>query len=126
MEQILLNLESGINILLNELKENKMDGNMQQFVATLETLKVPISKICDKIRERDDAFGNHTVVVPLTKMDYKNLSKLYHILLNIYEEWQKGLVCPITIKKVDKLVYNMNINIHQSLELILFNVSSMK
>ena len=52
MAQILLNLESGINILLTELKENKMDGNMQQFVATLETLKVPISKICDKIRER--------------------------------------------------------------------------
>ena len=126
MAQILLNLESGINILLNELKENKMDGNIQQFVATLETLKVPISKICDKIRERDDAFGNHTFVVPLTKMDYKHLSKLYHILLNIYEEWKKGLVCPTTIKKVDQFVYNMNIDIPQSLELILFNVSSLK
>lgn len=126
MAQILLNLESGINILLNALKENKMDGNMQQFVATLETLKVPISKICDKIRERDDAFGNPKLVVPLTKMEYKHLSKLYHILLNIYEEWKKGLVCPTTIKKVNQLVYNMNIDIPQSLELILFNVSSLK
>ena len=126
MAQILLNLESGINILLNELKENKMDGNIQQFVATLEMLKVPISKLCDKIRERDDAFGNPTFVVPLTKMDYKHFSKLYHILINIYEELKMGLVCPTTLKKVDKLVYNMNIDIPQSLELILFNVSSLK
>ena len=126
MAQILLNLESGINILLNAFKENKMDGNIQQFVATLEMLKVSISEICDKIRERDDAFGNPMFVVPLTKMDYKHLSKLYQILLNIYEEWKKGLVCPTTIKKVNQLVYNMNIDIPQSLELILFNVSSLK
>lgn len=126
MSQILLNLESGIKTILYSLHEQRVDKNLINLIVTLKQIKVPISKICDKIREKDDAFGNHTVVVPLTKMDYKHLSKLYHILLNIYEEWQKGLVCPITIKKVDKLVYNMNIDIPTSLELILFNVSSMK
>ena len=126
MAQILLNLESGLKTLINALKEENMEDKGMNLVATLNTLKIPISKICDKIRERNDAFGNTTFVVPLTNMAYKHLSNLYHILLNIYEEWKKGSLCPITLKKFDGLVYNMNIDIPQLLEIILFNIFSLK
>lgn len=118
MAQILLNLEIGIRMIRREL-----DDSLSNLTKTLDEIEAPIHKICCKIRDEKDAFGNYKLVVPIAAYHYKQFENIYRMLLKIYEGFQKGLVCPAHIEKLGKMVHGKRIDIPTVLEKIIFDLS---
>ena len=115
MAQILLNIEIGIRFLRREL-----DDTLSKL---LDEIEAPIHKICCKIREEKDAFGNYNLVVPMANSQYKQFASVYGMLLKIYKGFQKGLVCPAHIEKLGKMIHCKRIDIPTVLEKIIVDLS---
>ena len=115
MAQILLNIEIGIRFLRREVEDT--------LSKLLDEIEAPIHKICCKIREEKDAFGNYKLVVPIATYHYKQFEIIYRMLLKIYEGFKKGLVCPEHIEKLGKTIHGKRIDVPTVLEKIICDLS---
>lgn len=118
MAQILLNIEIGIRFLRREL-----DDTLSDLAQMLDEIEEPIHKICCKIRDEKDEFGNYSLVVPMANYQYNQFASVYGMLLKIYKEFQKGLVCPTHIEKLGKTIHGKRIDVPTVLEKIICDLS---
>ena len=98
-------------------KENDKDSLL--FYNIIDTASEYLTKIEFILGKDKDVFGYPAKVATLSSKQYHYFKELYSLLVKIYEDCERGLICPAYIKRFNKLSQKSKIDLILTLRDIL-------
>ena len=120
MAYILSKLNKAIiryRIVSYDKKENDKDYLL--FDNILKTASEYLTKIEFILDKDKDVFGYPAKVATLSSKQYNYFKELYILLVKIYKDCERGLICPANIKRFNKLSQKSKIDLILTLRDIL-------
>lgn len=98
-------------------KENDKESLL--FYNILDTSSEYLTKIEFILDKDKDVFGYPSKVASLSSIQYRYFNELYNLLVKIYKDCERGLICPAHIKRFNKLSQKSKIDLILTLRDIL-------